>query len=161
MNERSGKGFKDFLPIVIVVIGACLASLILEGGKIYNWKGWMGTFMGLLFIQLGSFKYFDLPTFVRGFEQYDLPTRYFKQYAQIYPLLECILGMLFLSQWVPVFIDIITIGWMGLGAVGVLQAMRRKEGTPSVASPGLQISVYTLSIIENIGFFLLAILHLL
>ncbi len=57
--------------------------------------------MGISLSMLASLKLMDINAFAASFEKYDLVTRRFKPYGKIYPFVELLIGLGFLSGAVP------------------------------------------------------------
>ena len=107
-SETFGKVFPYFLGIVLI------------GGAIWSFLGgFMIKFMGIFFIIFSIMKMPDWKGFVNAFSMYDLIAKRIKFYGWIYPGIEFILGVLYLTgnfiigaAWITLFI-------MGIGSIGV------------------------------------------
>ena len=58
--------------------------------------GVMG-FMGFSLALLATLKLMDIPAFVKGFKKYDLVTQKVLAYGKVYPFIELLVGLAFLS----------------------------------------------------------------
>jgi hypothetical protein len=81
--------------------------------------------MGFFLCQFALFKLINLSGFADGFQMYDLAAKKFRGYAYLYPFIELGLGLAYLSFSRPIATYLITIIVMGVGAVGVIGALRR------------------------------------
>lgn len=79
----------SYIPLIAVFSVATLMALALQ-------IGWMGL-MGIALCLLALLKLMDIPSFVKGFKQYDLVTQRLEAYAWSYPFLEVLLGLSFLA----------------------------------------------------------------
>jgi len=84
-------------------------------------------FMGLFFIVFSFFKLLDLKGFTNAFKMYDPLARKSTFYAQIYPFIEIMLGLLFLFRFKVQFAIIITLIILSITTIGVTKALRNKE----------------------------------
>ena len=111
---------KRYGPLFVLVLVAALAALAMNQGA-----EWMSLFMGFFLCQFAMLKLFHPSAFAEGFQKYDLIAKRFKAYAYIYPLIELGLGLSYLSSMYPLATYMITIIVMGVGAVGVIRALKK------------------------------------
>ncbi len=152
--------WKNYFPLFIVIGVAFLAALAMgKSMGMFSWKHWMTNFMGLFFLQLATFKFFDLKGFAKGFALYDLPTHYFKPYAYIYPFIELGLALLYLGKFMPTGTNIITLIVMAVSLVGVIKGlMEKKEVVCACLGTVIKVPLSTISIVENVGMGIMALL---
>ena len=81
--------------------------------------------MGLFFITFSFFKVIHLTKFVASFKRYDLFARHLPFYAWLYPFIEIILGVLFLSNTWLMEASMITIIVLTATNIGVAQRLRQ------------------------------------
>jgi len=112
---------KKYWPLFALILVAALAAWALahRGGP------WMPLFMGFFLSQFALLKLFHPADFAEGFKMYDLVAKKFSRYAHIYPIIELALGLAYLSGFWPIPTYLATIVVMGVGALGVLQALRQ------------------------------------
>lgn len=70
-------------------------------------------------------KLFHPSGFAEGFRKYDLIASKMPIYGYLYPLIELGLGLGYLSLFAPHWIYGVTIVVLGVGAIGVIRALRR------------------------------------
>lgn len=87
----------------------------------------MGRFMAGFFLVFSFFKLLDLPGFVDSFRGYDLLARRVPAYAWTYPFLELALGAAYALEVVPLVTNLVTLGVMAVGTVGVAAALVQKR----------------------------------
>lgn len=105
----------SYTPVIALFSTAGLMALATS-------LGWMG-FMGISLSMLSSLKLMDVESFAESFEKYDLITKRFKPYAKVYPLLELLIGLGFLSGVAPLATGIGS-ALVGIsGAVSVFKAV--------------------------------------
>jgi hypothetical protein len=112
-----------YWPLVALILVAGLAAAALGTQK--GLLAWMHYFMGFFFCQFALLKLFNPSGFAEGFQMYDLLAKKSKLYAFLYPFIELALGLAYLSFSYPLATYFTTIFLMGLGAVGVIRALRR------------------------------------
>ncbi len=113
--------FMKYWPLFCLILVAALAAFAMA--PTLEMRHWMHYFMGLFLCQFAMLKLFKPALFVEGFQKYDLIAMKSSLYAHLYPLIELALGLGYLSFFVPVLVYIVTIVVLGIGAVGVVQAL--------------------------------------
>ena len=149
-SETFGKLF----PYVLVVI--------LVGGAVWAYLGnFMVIYMGIFFIVFSLAKMPDWKGFVRAFSTYDILAKNIKFYGWIYPGIEFVLGILYLTKsfvtgaaWATLFI-------MGIGAIGVGNKILKKEKF-QCACLGTKINVplTKITLLEDVLMFVMALMVL-
>ena len=115
-SEKFGKVFPWVLGI----------TLIGFSGLSMNYD-FMTVYMGIFFILFSLMKMPDWKGFIEAFSTYDILAKHIPGYAMIYPALEFILGIMFLTNsFIPVAAWI-TIIALGIGGIGVTQKILKKE----------------------------------
>ncbi len=112
-----------YWPLFALILIAALAAVALS--PLLGMKNWMHYFMGFFLCQFAMLKIFRPSGFVEGFQKYDLIASKFPFYGYIYPWIELGLGLGYLAFFAPVLIYFITMIVLGIGAVGVIRALRR------------------------------------
>ncbi len=89
------------------------------------WAATLGIpgFMGVALAMLANQKLMDLDSFTESFEKYDLITQRVKPYGRVFPFLELLLGLGFLSGVAPVATGIGSLVLGTSGAVSVFKAV--------------------------------------
>lgn len=83
----------SYTPVIALFSTAGLVTLATSLG--------ITGFMGISLSMLASLKLMDLDAFATSFEKYDLVTKRFKSYGKIYPFVELLIGLGFLSGAAP------------------------------------------------------------
>lgn len=115
---------KRYFPLGVFVLIAAVSAFALVQGMHQGFSAWMHFFMGLIFCQFAMLKLFNLSGFADGFQMYDLVGKRFRLYAYLYPFIELGLGVAYLSFSYPILTYFITLTVMGVGAVGVVRALK-------------------------------------
>ena len=116
---------RRYWPLAVLILIAALAAVALVYGMQKGFLAWMHFFMGFFFCQFAMLKFFHLSGFVEGFQMYDLVAKRFRSYAYLYPFIELGLGLAYLSLISPIMTYALTVLLMGVGAVGVIQALKQ------------------------------------
>jgi hypothetical protein len=115
---------KKYWPLFVLISLAVLGALALTHSAQKSLFVWMHYFMGLFLCQFAMLKLFHPRGFAEGFQMYDLLAKKFRLYAYLYPFVELGLGLAYLSFIYPVAVYILTLLVMGIGALGVIRALK-------------------------------------
>lgn len=100
----------------------------------------------------------DLKGFVEGFEIYDIVTKKFRAYGYIYPFIELLLGLGYLTQMNLSLINLSTFVVMTISAAGVVKSiLSGNKFKCACLGTTLSVPLSTISIIENLGMGLMAL----
>lgn len=158
--KQKVKGYK---PLAVIFVFLLIFSVAIAWRSDYwMWKHWLSAFMGSFFLIFSMFKFFDLKGFVEGYSVYDLIAKKTKMYAYCYPFIEVALGIAYLSFFIPVLTNIVTIIIMAISAMGVIQTVMRgdKELKCSCLGTIIDVPLSTVSIIEDVGMGIMALIML-
>ena len=117
---------KQLKPLFIILAYISITSLLL------NFKNWNSTnamldFMGLFYIIFSFFKILDIKGFSISFRMYDPLAKKVPLYGIIYPFIEILLGIMFLTRIEIELAIILTIIVLGITTIGVTQALLNKK----------------------------------
>lgn len=139
--------YKPLLVILIFCLIIPLAQI-----HLFEQSKYMYYFMGYFFIFLSLFKFFDLKGFVSGFTTYDLVSKKSPVYAYMYPFIEFLLGIAYLTQFNLVLTDLVTVVVMFLSGVGVVKSIFSGEKIKCAClGTALNVPLGSISILENFG----------
>ena len=140
---------KQLKPLFIILAYISITSLLL------NFKNWDSTnamldFMGLFYIIFSFFKILDIKGFSISFRMYDPLAKKVPLYGIIYPFIEILLGIMFLTRIEVELARILTIIVLGITTVGVTQTLLNKKSI-SCACLGttLKLPMTEATFIEN------------
>lgn len=128
-NNKILKWIKTYQPVLLLLL-LDLAAVVINA---YYLKGYFSLyeafeiFMAFFFITFSIFKIVNLKNFVSTFKQYDLIAAGSTQYAYLYPFIELSLGLAYLLHFKSDITNTITIIIMGIGALGVKNALDQKK----------------------------------
>lgn len=115
-SETFAKIFPYFLGVVLV--GMAIISYL---------EDFMVTYMGIFFLVFSFMKVLDWKGFVDAFSNYDLISKNIRLYGWVYPGIEIVLGILFLTNSFIIYAAWVTLFIMGIGAIGVTIKLLKKE----------------------------------
>ena len=113
-------------PLFIILAYILIASILL------NYKNWSSSnamldFMGLFYIVFSFFKILDIKGFSMSFRMYDPVAKKAPLYGSIYPFIEVLLGMMFLTRFEVKIALILTVVVLGITTIGVTQTLVNKR----------------------------------
>ena len=117
---------KQLKPLFIILGYIFIASILL------NYKNWnssnaMLDFIGLFYIVFSFFKILDIKGFSMSFRMYDPLAKKAPMYGYIYPFIEVLLGVMFLTRFEVNIALIITVIILGVTTIGVTQTLLNKR----------------------------------
>ena len=117
---------KQLKPLFIILGYISVTSILL------NFRNWNSTyamldFMGLFYIIFSFFKILDIKGFSTSFKMYDPIAKKITTYGYIYPFIEILLGLMFLTRVEVNIALLITIIILGITSVGVTQTLLNKR----------------------------------
>lgn len=131
-SEEAGslqqKNLSTYRPLLILTAYLLLGSFAgaWEYGR-FDWETAMRLFMGGFFVSFSYFKMLDLEGFASSYRGYDLVAKAIPAYGYVYPFIELALGLGYLANWQPVWINLATVIVMAVSFVGVLRAVLSKR----------------------------------
>ena len=117
---------KQLKPLFIILGYISVTSILL------NFRNWNSTnamldFMGLFYIIFSFFKILDIKGFSTSFKMYDPLAKKITIYGYIYPFIEILLGLMFLTRIEVNIALLITIIILGITSVGVTKTLLNKR----------------------------------
>ncbi len=151
---------KQLKPLFIILGYISVTSILL------NFRNWNSTnamldFMGLFYIIFSFFKILDIKGFSTSFKMYDPLAKKITIYGYIYPFIEILLGLMFLTRIEVNLALLITIIILGITSFGVTQTLLNKR-TINCACLGttLKLPMTEATFIENAIMIIMAIILL-
>lgn len=117
---------KDFLPLIFAIGTVLLLTLIssaVRGDS--SSMSLMLDMMGWFFLIFSGLKLLNWRGFVMAYQEYDVIAAKSKVYAQLYPLIELTLALLYLTRTQINIAAWVTLIIMVVGAAGVFRELRR------------------------------------
>jgi cation transport ATPase len=128
-HEEPGENEKDsYYPVFLIfgyIAGASLLIQLVSGQ--FNTFQWLGHFMAGFFLVFSFFKLLNVKAFAEGYQTYDIVAKAFPVWGFIYPFVELLLGILFLTGLYPIGTNIVTFFIMGVSSIGVVKSLLKKS----------------------------------
>lgn len=155
--------FKTYKPLITVFIYIILVSVSFQ---VYlgQFQGhlFMHHLMGGFFIGLSFFKFLDLNAFADSFSSYDPIAQRYLTYGKVYPFIEIVLGLMFLSGIGLVAANALTIIVLSVTTVGVIKRLRSPSKFQCAClGIAFNLPLSYVTVIENLLMVLMAIYSLL
>ena len=151
---------KQLKPLFIILGYIFIASILL------NYKNWnltnaMLDFMGLFYIVFSFFKILDIKGFSMSFRMYDPLAKKAPIYASIYPFIEVLLGVMFLTRYEVNIALVITVIVLGVTTIGVTQTLLNKRAIKCAClGTTLNLPMTEATFIENALMIIMALILL-
>ena len=139
---------RDLYPLFLILFYITIASLIISWNK--SADSFMIDFMGLFFIVFSFFKFLDYKNFPNSFSMYDPLAKSIPTYGWIYPFIETMLGLMFLSRINIILSLALTIGILGITTIGVIKVLYNKENIQCAClGTAIKLPMTIATLIEN------------
>jgi copper chaperone CopZ len=127
---------------------ACLTSF---ANNHFIGQLWMNHFMAGFFIVFSFFKFLDIRAFADSYAMYDVIAKQWKGYGYLYPFIELLLGIAYLTAFNPILTNSITIVVMSISSIGVMQSVVRKQKIRCACLGAVfNLPMSTVTIIEDV-----------
>ena len=149
---------KQLKPLFIILSYILITSVLL------NYKNWNSTnamldFMGLFYIIFSFFKILDIKGFSISFRMYDPLAKKAPIYGYIYPFLEVLLGVMFLTRFEVNIALVITVIILGVTTIGVTQTLLNKRAIKCAClGTTLNLPMTEATFIENAFMIIMALI---
>jgi len=154
---------ESLYPLFLIVgyIAGTVALIALASGE-RSWHTMMRHFMAGFFLVFSFFKLLDLRGFADAYQTYDVLARVSPAWALAYPFVELALGVAYLLNFNPLLTNLATLVLMLVGAVGVLQALLKKQAIRCAClGTALNLPMTTITLVEDGGMAAMAAIMLL
>lgn len=147
----------SYLPLVIIT----LFSFVLSVTLMQNQKELLYRFMGFFLSLFSLFKWLDIKGFMEAFKEYDLISKYFPPYLIVYPIVELVLGLCYISLTFTLIANMTTIILMSLNAISIIKALwqRKKLSCACLGSllklPLSYVSLFEIAAMMVMAFYML------
>ena len=147
-NKKSK--IEQLKPLFLILFYITSASILLNF-KDWNWNNFMLDFMGLFFLIFSFFKMLDLKGFPVSFKMYDPLAKVIPIYGFLYPFVETVLGVMFLTRIQINVALIVSLVILTVTTIGVIKTLLSKK-TVQCACLGthLKLPMTEATLIENI-----------
>lgn len=159
INQTRLSAYYPIFLIAAYIIGvASINNLHWQG---IHWQAWMNQFMASFFLVFSAFKLLDIRGFAEGYSTYDLLAKRWRTFGYIYPFLELSLGILYLTQWLPIATQLATVLIMGFSSLGVINSLLKKQKIQCAClGTILKVPLSSITLIEDLTMAILAAIAL-
>ncbi len=161
-DKQNKHVFTTYKPLLLIFlfIAATTAIVSIDNGKL-DVMLWMQYFMAGFFIVFSFFKFLNLTGFAESYAMYDILAKRVKVYGLVYPFIELILGVAYLTGFEPTITYIATICIMGFSSIGVIQSvLDKKKIRCACLGAVFNLPMSMVTIIENLIMVLMALIML-
>ena len=139
-----------------------ILSLITTNNDNFSITNFCRYFMGYFFIIFSFLKLLNVKQFAISFSNYDPISNKFFTYGLIYPFLELTLGVLFLSNFLMLYINFITIFIFVPQTLGIMNKLSKNEILEcACVGSTFNVPISKLTITENLVMIFMAIIMIL
>lgn len=125
LPEKSRQTYRPLLILLAYLLLVIASASVMHGG--FELPMAMRLFMGGFFVAFSFFKMLDLRGFSDAYRGYDLVAKAVPAYGLVYPFIELALGLAYLANWQPFWVNAATAVVMGVSLLGVLKAVLSKQ----------------------------------
>lgn len=119
---------ESLFPLFLIVAFITGTTLAIAGAtSAWEAETLMRHFMAGFFLVFSFFKFLDLKGFSGTYKTYNLLAKQIPGWAIAYPFVELGLGLAYIFSWLPTVTNSVTLGLMSVGAIGVLQALSKRQ----------------------------------
>ena len=117
--------YYPLLLLVAFLVGVVTLIELRTGS--FLWGRAMGNFMGAFFLAFSFFKLLDLQGFADNYRSYDVVAKRIPAYGYVYPFIELLLGIAYVTAFQPFATNLVTLFVMSVSSVGVIQSLLNKR----------------------------------
>lgn len=161
-EKESESVLKTYKPLITIFMFIILVSLSYQLSlDFFNKEIFMNHLMAGFFIGLSFFKFLDLNAFSESFSSYDPIAQRWLGYGKIYPFIELMLGLLFISGKFLLLANITTILVLSLTTYGVyLRLQSKSKFQCACLGTTFSLPLSNVTIAENIVMIVMAIYNI-
>lgn len=153
LKEEKKSWLTTYKPILL--IGAYITGISLLVELVHNtfqWQSWMEHFMAGFFLTFSFFKLLNIEGFADSYAMYDVIAKKIRVWGFIYPFVELMLGIAYLTSFSPVYTNMVTFLIMSISMIGVLQSVLAKRKIKCACLGAVfDLPMSTITIIEDLA----------
>ncbi len=142
----------SYYPLALLFAYIAGTALLVQGGRggFDGWR-WMEHFMAGFFLVFSFFKLLRLRAFAEGYRMYDAVAGSWPAWGFIYPFVELLLGVAFLTGFQPLLTNGVTLLVMGVSTIGVVRRLRAKQPVQCAClGTVIQLPLSTVTLAEDL-----------
>ena len=153
LTEEKKSWVNTYKPIFLIGAYITGVSLIVElANNSFQWQSWMEHFMAGFFLTFSFFKLLNIEGFADSYAMYDVIAKKIPAWGYIYPFVELLLGIAYLTSFNPVFTNMVTLLIMSISIIGVLQTVLAKRKIKCACLGAVfDLPMSTITIIEDLA----------
>lgn len=161
-DELPEVSWRTYKPLLLIIGFILLVSVAVQFPfQEFSWMLLMRHFMAGFFITFSFFKLLNLEGFAMSYQMYDVIARAWSPWAFIYPFIELILGLFYLTDFFPFYTNIATIIILGTASIGVIQSnLRKRKIKCACLGDVFNLPMSTVTVIEDVLMVLMALVML-
>lgn len=150
-EEEERSWIQTYKPVILIFAYLTGITLLIEWEHgSFQLMRWMNFFMGGFFLVFSFFKLLNLRGFAESYGMYDILAKRWPGWGYIYPFVELLLGISFLTGFEPMFTNAVTLIVMGVSIIGVLQSvMNKRKIKCACLGDVFNLPMSTITIIED------------
>ncbi len=154
--------FSTYRPLLMIMAYLLAASVLIQLGQHAGHEMSMASslsahetmryFMAGFFLTFSFFKLLNLQAFADAYAGYDLLAARWHGWGYVYPFVELGLGLAYLANFSPTFINWVTLIIMSFSAIGVIRAVMSKTKIQCAClGTVFKLPMSTVTIVEDVG----------
>lgn len=160
LPAKNAQTYRPLLLLLAYLMLVVVAVSIMHGA--FDAAMSMRLFMGGFFVAFSFFKMLDLRGFSDAYRSYDIVAKAAPAYGLVYPFIELGLGLGYLADWQPLWVNAVTAIIMGASLIGVLKAVFSRQSIRCAClGTVFNLPMSTVTIVEDafmLGMALLALM---
>ncbi|OUT98746.1 MAG: hypothetical protein CBB92_06445 [Flammeovirgaceae bacterium TMED32] len=160
--EFSERSINTYLPLLLIIGFISGISVLIQYPFIhFSPMLWMRHFMAGFFLVFSFFKLLNLSGFANAYRMYDIVAAKWNFWGYLYPFVELMLGILYLINIAPFYVNLTTVIVLGVSSVGVIKSNLKKEQIKCACLGDVfQLPMSTVTIFEDLSMVLMALIGL-
>lgn len=151
-SEENKSWIGTYKPLLLIFGFITISTLIIQlSSGFFIIMEWMRHFMAGFFLTFSFFKMLDLKGFAQSYLNYDIIAERIPVWGYVYPFVEFLLGLAFLTDFSPWLTNLITFIVMTVSLAGVVKSVfyKRKIQCACLGTV-FQLPMSTVTIIEDL-----------
>ena len=156
------KSIRTYFPLILIIGFISGISVLIQYPLTdFSPMLWMRHFMSGFFLSFSFFKFLNLSGFVNAYCMYDIVAAKWKFWGYVYPFVELMLGILFLIDIMPFYVNLLTLIILGVSSVGVIKSNFKKEQIKCACLGDIfELPMSTVTIFEDLTMVAMSIIGL-
>jgi len=151
-----------YRPLILIVLFISGVTLLAQFPfDQFSAMLWMRHFMAGFFIVFSFFKLLNIQGFADSYSMYDIIAAKWKPWGYIYPFVELVLGILYLTNIAPFYTSLATVVILGVSSIGVIQSnLNKRKIKCACLGDVFNLPMSTVTIVEDLTMIAMAVIML-